>query len=194
MLQKIFRQRGLVLLFEPLLFFLFAFRFGQFSDVGLFRRLVRLERRNLFRGRASKLREQHARRQMHREIFGLRLRQRARINTQVVNLPLKQPARVLVPHLQPRGCTKVPAERILCYFRWPHLAIHIELQARGFARPVVVEEHVMRSIHGHAVFGSHFHCGIRPARRQSYKEAKIPQVPPRVRDVVKAKFVAGPVQ
>src|SRR5437773_7832291 len=67
----------------------------------------------------------------------------------------------------------------------------MNLQAGSLARPVIVNKHVVRAIHGHTILGSHFNSAIRPARCELYDDAKIPLVPARVGDVAKTELIAG---
>src|SRR5215470_8080171 len=112
MLQEVFGQARLVLLFQPRLFFFLALRLGEFADVGLFLRLVGLKRHNFFRRSPCKLSQQYTCRKMYREILGFSVRQRTRVNAQVVELALKQAACVLIAYLEWRGCTEGAVERV----------------------------------------------------------------------------------
>ena len=81
------------------MFLFLALCFLQFSDIAFLRRFVGLERRNFYSGSACKLGQQHACRQMHREILDFCVGQCARVNTQVIELALKQATNVLIPNL-----------------------------------------------------------------------------------------------
>ena|SRR5207302_6250581 len=84
-------------------------------------------------------------------------------------------------------------EHIFYYLGFPRLTINKDLQALSLTRPVIVNEQMMGGIHRHTIPGSHFDRSIRPACCEPYNKAKTPLVPARVRDVVKAKLIAGPV-
>ena len=157
------------------------------------RRLVGLERRNFRRRSTGKLGQQHAGRQVHGEILDLSVGQRARVNTQVIELALEQAPGILIPNFQRRGSPEGAAERILGYLGFPNPAIHTDLQARSLARTIIVNQYVVCAIHRHTILGAHFDSGIRPALREPCNDAKIPLMPACVRDVVKTKLIASPV-
>src|SRR6267142_6919490 len=88
---------------------------------------------------------------------------------------------------------KAATESIFCDFGMPGLSIHEDPHARGFARSIVVDKHVMSAIHWHAILGAHFDGGVGPAGRKPYDKAEIPLVPSRVHNVIETKLIASPV-
>lgn len=122
----------MVTLFELRLFFFLGLRLVQLSNIGLFRRLVRLERLNFLGWDVGKLGQQNACGQMHREILRLDVRQFAGVNAQITDLAFKRTTDAFIADLQWCGGAEAASECIFRALHFQELSIHENRYARTF--------------------------------------------------------------